>query len=155
MLDQGRGHILQNRQRREQRALLEQHAGAPLDIGHIRLGRSGHVMAQQMDAAAIGLLQADDGVQQNRLAGSGSADHAQNLSPHDVQLQILVDHSLAKLAKQAPHLDDRLRLPGHMFSSRKIRANTASRKMMAKMACTTAAVTRRPRDSTSPETAIP
>ena len=70
------------------RALLEQHAGAPLDIGHIRLGRSGHVMAQQVDAAAIGLLQADDGVQQNRLAGSRSADHAQNLSPHDVQLQI-------------------------------------------------------------------
>ena len=75
--------------------------------------------------------------------------------------RILVDHPLAELAQQAAHLDEAFRRAGligaggQIPSSMNIRAKMASRKMMAKMACTTAAVTRWPRLSTSPETAMP
>ena len=89
---------------------------------------------------------------------------AEDLAALDIQVEVLVDDLVAELAQQAAHLDQGLafrahgivgRSVGHRFSSMKIIANTASRKMMAKIACTTAAVTRRPRLSTSPATAMP
>ena len=86
------------------------------------------------------------------------------IAARDIQIEILMNDPIAELAEQATHLNQVFRrtVPGsravrggHQFISRKIMANTASRNMMAKMACTTAAVTRLPRLSTSPPTAIP
>ncbi|MNE02026.1 hypothetical protein D3C80_944870 [compost metagenome] len=160
VFDQGRCDIVQHGQGRKQGPLLEQDAGPALDLRRLGLGHLIAFMAEQLHRPALGLLQADDGVEQHRLAGARTPDHAQDLAAPHVQIEVLMDHPVAELAQQAAHLDEvlalRLVLAGrHRFSSRKIMAKTASRKMMAKMACTTAAVTRRPRLSTSPATDMP
>src|SRR6476469_8963799 len=128
----------------------------------------GDVGAQDADLTGLRLTQADDGVQQHRLAGPGAADHAHDLAALNGEVQVLVDDVVLERRGETDDLDGRavafqqllvgelgFVLIAQMSSSRKIRANTASIMMMAKMAWTTAAVTRRPRLSTSPPTSMP
>ncbi|MOA27548.1 hypothetical protein D3C78_1484310 [compost metagenome] len=70
MLDQGRGHIVQHRQGRKQRPLLEQDAGAPFNLGRLGLGHLVALIAEQLDRAAFGLLEPNNGVEQHGLAGA-------------------------------------------------------------------------------------
>jgi len=60
VLDQGQGHVLGHRQRREQRALLKQHAKAPLDQRALFFMQAGQVLAEHLDLPFIGPAQADD-----------------------------------------------------------------------------------------------
>ena len=122
-------------------------------------------MAENADGATVGLLEPNDAVEQNGLSRPGSTDDAEDLALDHIEIEIFMNDPLAELGQQSPDLDqdlgggldmaegvDRL---AHQFSSRKIRAKTASSRMMAKMAWTTAAVTRLPSDSTSPATDMP
>ena len=61
-----------------------------------------HVLAEHLDFARVGRLQADDRAQQHRLAGARAADHAEDLAAADGEVEILVDDLLAEAVAQAP-----------------------------------------------------
>ena len=69
------------------------------------------VLAQHLDAPALGALQAEDGAQQHRLAGPRAADDAEHLAAPDLEVDAVVDHLRAEAGAQA--LDVDRRLPGH------------------------------------------
>jgi hypothetical protein len=116
VLVQRRGDVLAHGQVREQRPLLEQHAPAALDDVPAAARGVGHVLAEQLDRAAVGDLQADDGVEQDRLAGARAADHAQHLAALGGQVQAVVDDVVAEPRDQAGD-PDRRRLGGRRASS--------------------------------------
>ena len=72
---QGQGDVLLNRQRVEQRAILEHHA-QPLAQGRqLLFAESRRVLAEDFDAARSGLHQADNRLEQGALAAAATAEH--------------------------------------------------------------------------------
>ncbi|KAG1433630.1 hypothetical protein G6F55_014675 [Rhizopus delemar] len=63
-------------------------------------------MPQHLHDAGRGLVQADDLAQQHRLARTRSAHQHQDFAREDGQVQIVVDHVVAKSGAQAAHRDD-------------------------------------------------
>src|SRR3546814_7118634 len=109
---------------------------------------------------------------QHGFARARSADHTQNLSPAHVEIQMFMHDLIAKTVAQAAHTDrdiiilHRLRDPflvdSDLFFFRhtqpiqvKKTANKESSTITRKIACTTAAVVRRPTSSAFPSTCIP
>ena len=99
-------HVFGHRQRREQRAALEQHAPALADILRIGLLAADHRLAEHLDLAGFGSLKADDRAHQHRLAGARAANHADDLAAIDTEVEALVDDLLAKRVLEPAHLDD-------------------------------------------------
>src|SRR6185312_16728915 len=92
----------------EQRALLEQHAPAPLDrLALLIVGRI-HVLPEHGDRAAALGQEPDDRAHQYRLAGAGAADEAQNLAAIDVEVDAVEHEALAEADLDAARLDHRL-----------------------------------------------
>ena len=87
-------HVLAHRQRREQRAVLEQNAPMPLDQLLAQFLGLGEFLSEHLDRARTRLNQADHGAQQHRLAGAGCADKAQHLAALDVEIDAF-EHLLA------------------------------------------------------------
>src|SRR6185437_15044961 len=113
------------------------------------------VFTEQAHAAGVGPAQAEDGSQQHRLAGAGAADHAQDFSAVDVEVQVFVHDLFAELAAQAAHLDQRVTRfggcgDGHQFISMKNSAAMASTTITRKIDCTTLEVVRSPTDCALP-----
>ncbi|KAG0741964.1 hypothetical protein G6F24_016591 [Rhizopus arrhizus] len=91
-------HVLAHGQRGEQGAVLEQHAGVALDV-QAAFGIVGTcVAAQHFDLAFVGRAQAEDRAHQHRLAGTGAADHAQDLAFFQGQRYAVHRHQRAAAA---------------------------------------------------------
>ena len=160
--------ILAYRQRGEQRAALEQHppAVAHTDIG-VRFG-IGDRAVEHFDMTLGRLLQTDDRAHQHRLAGARTADHAEDLAPPDLEIEVFV-HGLRAETVDQPLDNDRivatepLVICGYAMIvvhqphpiSVKNTAKKASSTITAKMAETTAMVVRLPTSSEFPSTCIP
>ena len=63
-------HVFLHRERRKQRAMLEQHAEAHVEPHPFGLARLVEVDAEQLDRAGLLAVEAEDGPQQHRLAGA-------------------------------------------------------------------------------------
>src|SRR5262249_32430574 len=153
--------VLAHGERGEQRALLEQDAPAPLD-GAARGGVGiVEIDAEHLDAACDLRHQPDDGARQDRFAGAGGADKAQDLAALDVEVEAVEHARRAELHGDVADPDDgvggRLRCLRHRhipIEAKKI-ANTPSITMTKKMPFTTEAVVCWPSDSALPCTASP
>src|SRR3546814_8999162 len=159
-------------QRRKQCSTLKQHA-PPLANGERLLVRPPyHRLAENLDFPFIGNLKANDRTHQHGFARARSADHTQNLSPAHVEIQMFMHDLIAKTVAQAAHTDrdiiilHRLRDPflvdSDLFFFRhtqpiqvKKTAKKESSTITRKIACTTAAVVRRPTSSAFPSTCMP
>ena len=84
-------HVLLHRERRKQRALLEQHAVARVQPQPFLLARLVEVDAEQLDRARLLAVEAEHRPQQHRLAGARRADEAQDLAAPDVERQVVED----------------------------------------------------------------
>jgi hypothetical protein len=79
------GDVLGHGERREERAVLEQHAEAPAQRVHARLVGLPHVLAEEARATARGPQQADHLLQQDRLARPAAADERDQLAAPDAK----------------------------------------------------------------------
>ncbi len=83
----GNWRFCQHRQRREQRALLEQDAPAPLDVPALRSDGSHRDRCRRPRCVPARLWhQPDDGAHQHRLAGARRADEAEDFAAIDVEI---------------------------------------------------------------------
>jgi len=111
-LAQGHLDVLDDRQRREQRPILKQHAplaahGAPRGLVGV-----GDVHPQHAHVASLGAAQAKDGAQQHGFSRAGTANEPQHLAGQHVQVQVLVHGHRAETVGDAPQRDDgRVRHP--------------------------------------------
>ena len=107
-------HVFADGQRREQRTVLEQYAGAALDVQAILGIARAAVDAEDFDLAIVGFAQADDRTHQHRLAAARAADHADDLAAPHVEVEVLMHHLFAELIAQPADFDD-VSLGGHFF----------------------------------------
>src|SRR6478752_583711 len=77
---QREGDVVVEVHRAEHGAVLEQHAEQLADLVELLLGARGDVDALDHDAALVGLEQPDDGLEKDRLAGAGGAEHDADLA---------------------------------------------------------------------------
>ena len=97
--------VLRHRQRREQRALLEQHADQRRLFRRAeRLDR----LAVEQHLAGVRPVQADERLEQHRLARSRAAGDADDFAGHDVEADLVVHHLLAEAVDDAARGEDRL-----------------------------------------------
>ena len=142
VLEHGQLHVLQHRERRKQRALLEGDAVGRLDLLELGRRQLREVATQHSHLARLGTLQAEDGAQQHGLARARPADDAEYLTALDGHVEMVVHHLRAEAIHQSANFDERF---GHQMSScQKAMANIALAKMTRKIDCTTATVVRRP-----------
>lgn len=87
-------HVFAHGHRRKQRPVLKQHAGVPGDVLAVGEPARARVRAQHLDAAGIGIAQAQDAAHQHRLAGARTANHAEDFAAPHIQIQVFV-HGLA------------------------------------------------------------
>ena len=105
MLDERRLDIFLQAQRREQGAPLKHDPDPPLDL-RPRLWIV-DVAAEDLDVAALGPLQPEDGVQQHRFARPRSADQPQYLVALDLEIEPVVNDRLAEGGAKALDADRR------------------------------------------------
>jgi hypothetical protein len=74
LFPEGKGDVFPDRQRVEERAVLEKHPGFLAQRDHLLLGQLGHVLVAKPDLPRIGLHQADDMLEQDALAAAAASD---------------------------------------------------------------------------------
>ena len=84
-------------------------------------------LAEHFDAAFAGLVEADDGAQQHRLARARAAHHAQHFAAIDIQIDMVVDDLVAEAVDQAADLDDDVFLALRVFWVRRAIRSPAPR----------------------------
>jgi hypothetical protein len=99
--------VLPDRQRVEQRALLEDHAQIGANRHHLGLGHLVDALALDPDGAAIGLEQAEDQFQDGRLAGPARAQEDLGMALPDGEAQALEDDLLVEGEVDLFEHDDR------------------------------------------------
>src|SRR5262245_291215 len=152
VLSKGHRDVLGHAQRREQCAILKQHAEALTQGVHLALVGAPHVLAQQLDAAGGGSQQADRLLQQHRLAGAAAADQCHHFAAFDPEAHAVVDQIAAEPGDHRVDLQHR----SHQMSNRcNVTANTASSTMTQTMLCTTVEVVCSPTLRASRATARP
>jgi hypothetical protein len=105
VLAQREGDVVVEVHRAEHRAVLEQHAEQLADLVEVLLGAARDVGALDDHRAVVGLEQADDGLEQDRLAGTGGAEHDRDLAGGDGERHVTPDQLLAKGLGQVVDLD--------------------------------------------------
>ncbi len=165
MLADGHDDVFGDVHRGKQGAILELHAGArqQMSLG-LAVQRAG-IDAQHFDRALACLVQADDGPQQDRLAGTRTTHQTDNLAFEYVKIEIVMDDVVAELRADAaqPQRDsspvlmiNELSAFGHHTpASRKMIENMASSTMTQKIASTTDLVVSWPTLSALPFTCRP
>src|SRR5690606_10423903 len=113
------------------------------------------LLAEHPDASPAGAPQADNGAQQHRFARARTADHAEELTREDGQIQVFLHGLLAEAVDQPADLHQGFAFVAHQSISMKNRAASASSRMTTKMDCTTAEVVCSPTDSALPLTLKP
>jgi hypothetical protein len=84
---------LQDIERGEQRAALEQHAPALFQARLLLRRQFVEILAEHVDAAGALRHEPDDGACQHRFAAAGFADQAQDLAAFDIEVHAL-EHDL-------------------------------------------------------------
>ncbi len=116
------------------------------------------IVAQDVDAARLRPVEADDGAQQHRLAAARAADDAQHLAAPDIEIEAVMHRLRAEPRHQPAHPDHDIVL---VFRHRQIFRienrieNAASATMTTKIDSTTDCVVRRPTLSALPVTLKP
>src|SRR5690348_15728918 len=159
-------YVLGHCQRTEQRAALEQHAPARFERAPLGVVQPLCLLTQHPDAAGSGMIEADNGAKQHRLAGTRTADDAEHFAAAHVKVQAVMDHLLAEAIDQAADRNDRLAraarrtavgrlIRGHRWSAENMIEKKASMTMMRNSASTTDCVVSRPTLSALPDTRMP
>src|SRR4030095_12270227 len=102
-----------------------------------------HILAEHIDSAIVGRLQADDRAHQDRLAGTRTADNAEDLAAPHVEVEAIVNDLIAEAVFEPPDLDDDVVAHIHPIWEKKT-AKTASTTITRKIAWTTAGGVRVP-----------
>ena len=105
VLAQREGDVVVEVHRAEHGAVLEQHAEQLADLVELLLGAARDVGALDDDRALVGLEQADQGLQEHRLAGAGRTEHHADLAGRDRQGHVTPDQLLAERLAQVVDLD--------------------------------------------------
>ena len=100
---------------REQGAILEHHAPAPLDAPALFIAKRLELFTKDFNRPRRRMLQADNRPQKDRFSGAGRPDHAQHFAALDVEIEVLVHGMRAETRLQIADADDRL--GAHMPSS--------------------------------------
>jgi hypothetical protein len=80
VLAQREGHVVVDAHRSEQGAVLEEHAEEAPHLVQVALGQPGQVLVADPYRAPVGLQQADQRFQEDRLAGTGRAQQDRDLA---------------------------------------------------------------------------
>src|SRR3546814_5960994 len=91
VLAQREGDVVEDVHRAEQGAVLEQHAELAPDPVQVPLPHRDRLLTVDPDLTVVGPQQADDVLEQHRLAGAGRAHHRAHLAPGDVEGDVLED----------------------------------------------------------------
>ena len=122
--------------------MLEGHAVGRLDFLELGGRQAREVAAEHEHFTGFRPLQAEDGAQQDGLAGAGTADDSEDLALLDGHVEAIVHDLRAEAVHQPTDFDEWF---GHQISSsQKATANNASANSTRKIDCTTAVVVRRP-----------
>src|SRR5258708_3392041 len=141
-------HVLRHRERREERALLEEHADERRALGFAQvLGW----FAGDRDLAAVGPPEPRERLQQYRLARARAAGDADDLARQDIEAHLVVHFLLAEAVDDVARGEDRVHNPTF---SKKIE-NNASSTITRNIAFTTARVVSLPTLSADPLTRSP
>jgi hypothetical protein len=89
VLTQREGDVVVPAHRAEQGTVLEQHAEQPPYLVQLVLAQRGEVAAADPDAAAVRSEQADEGLEEDGLAGPGRAEHDRDLAGGQGQGHVL------------------------------------------------------------------
>ncbi len=152
VLGEGQADVLRHGARTEQRAVLEQHAHALEDRAARVVAEGGEILAQHLDRAAVGLLEPQDGAQQDRLAGPRAADDGDDLAAPHLEIDAVVDRLAAEARDQVAHADDGF---AHRPIREKKMEKPASKTITRKIDFTTERVVWMPTLSAEPETLRP
>jgi hypothetical protein len=115
VLPQREGDVVVEVLRAEQGAVLEQHAEQLADLVQLLLADLGDVTAVDDDRAGLGLEQADQGLQEHRLAGAGGPEHHADLTRGEREADVLPDRLSPEPLRQV--LDDDLDTHWELHSS--------------------------------------
>ena len=97
--------VLADRERGEQRPILEQHAGPPLDVVPVLGLLAARIHAQHLDFPGVRPAQADDRTHQHRLAAARTTHNAEHLAAAHVEVQAFVHDLLAEAVLEPAHAD--------------------------------------------------
>ena len=131
------GDVLGHAQRREQGAVLEQHAEAAAQPVHLLVARLPDAAPEQAHRAAGRPQEADDLLEQHRLAGAAAADQGGDLAADDRKGDAVV-HDVG--AEARADVDDLEGVFAHTPARCKAIAKTASSTITQTMLCTTVEV---------------
>ena len=149
-------HVLQHRERGEQRALLEQHAPAPLDRTPLVVVDGAEIGAEHFDAAVALGQQPDDGAHQHRLAGARAADEAEDLAFEHVERRVIEHGRFAEADDEIAHADHGgVAGHAHIPIAAKNMAKKPSSTMTRKIDLTTDEVVFSPSEAALPSTSKP
>src|SRR6185436_12872353 len=149
VLADGQHDVLRDRKRREERAVLEQHAD---EGGALRVANLRHRLAVHEHLARARALQPGERAQQHGLARPRAAGDADDLAGLHVEAHAVVHHLASKAVDDAARGEDR---GGHQpILSKKIE-KSASSTITRKIDFTTARVVSRPTLSAEPVTRSP
>ena len=105
VLAQREGDVVVEVHRAEHRAVLEQDAEELADLVEVPLRAARDVGALDEDRALVGLDEADEGLEEDRLAGAGGAEHHADLAGRDRQADVAPDQLLAERLGEVVDLD--------------------------------------------------
>jgi hypothetical protein len=110
--------VLCDRQRTEQRAILEQYTPTVFKLPALTVAHLQKVSPEYFDLSRSWPVQPDYRPQQHRLAGTRTADNAEDFAADDIEIETVVDRLGAEAVDEAAHADDRLdRLLRHVKSA--------------------------------------
>ena len=105
VLAQREGDVVVEVHRAEHGAVLEQHAEELADLVEVALGAARDVGALDEDRALVGLEQADERLEEDRLAGARRTEHHADLAGRDRQGHVAPDQLLAEGLGEVVDLD--------------------------------------------------
>jgi capsid protein len=105
LLPQGEGHVVVDRHGVEEGAALEDHAVAVAHPVQIASPEPGDVDAVHHHRARVGPQQADQVLEQHRLAAAATPDHHHDLAGGDVEIEAAQDRLGAEALAESLHPD--------------------------------------------------
>ncbi|MNY27226.1 hypothetical protein D3C86_1611220 [compost metagenome] len=106
VLAQGEGHVVAHVHGVEEGAVLEQHPELLADLVEVLLLELGQVLAVHQDPALVRLEEADQELDEDRLAGARGADDDGRLAALDAQRHVIQHLLLAEGLVDVAELDD-------------------------------------------------
>jgi hypothetical protein len=104
-LDEAEGDILPHLERIEERRALEKHAEFAQHAIALGAAHAHHLLAVDLDAAAVGQDQPEHAFERHRLAAAGAADHHHRFADADLEVEAVQHALLAERLVEAADLD--------------------------------------------------